>query len=192
MIHNHKQHRPRRGWTLIEMLMVITVTGVLAVTGAITIGMLMTADTRGGESLIHQTTVARLSAQFRSDLHATSEASIKEFDGAEQRQLILQQVDDSKIIYQASDGMIERHVERDGDDIPRLEHYRLPQGNAHFEFQNGERIVRFVLESRRQPMSEVAAGELPAPATDRLTIEAAAKWNLRHPGFVQRNHGTEE
>jgi hypothetical protein len=175
------------------MLMVITATGVLSVTGAITIGMLMTADTRGGESLVHQTSIARLSAQFRGDVHATTEASIKEFNGAEQRQLILQQIDGSKITYQASDGMIDRQVDGidDGDETQN-ERYRLPVGQSHFEFLEGDRIVRLVHEAPRQPMSEVAAGDLPASSTDRVTIEAAMTWDSRHADFIQRNVDTEE
>ena len=193
MTHNHNRPvgKQRHGWTLIEMLIVISATGVLTVTGAITIGMMMTADGRGAESLVHQTSIARLSAQFRSDLHATTEVSIEDINGAEQQQLVLQQVDGSTITYQAAEGMLERQVDSDTND-GRREGYRLPEGRMHFEFLREDRIVQFVLEARRQPMTEIAAGELPAPATDRITIEAAMEWDLRHSGHDQRNVDAEE
>jgi hypothetical protein len=171
------------------MMLVITATGVLAVTGAIMIGMLMTADSRGGESLVYQTTIARLGAEFRRDVHAATDFSITDGDSDGQQSLILARADGSTITYLTGDGGLDRRV-GDAGNVTRRERFRLPEGRAYFESASVDRMVRFVLEAPRQPMSEIAAGELPAPAIDVITLEAALRWDRRHSDAGQQEPDT--
>lgn len=188
MTHNHRPPaaRQRCGFSLVEMLLVMTAMGVLAVTGAVMIGMLMSADTRGGESLVYQTTISRLGAQFRRDVHNARDFAIADSDIEGQQSLTLELADGSTVTYLTGDGGLDRRV-ADAGDVKRSERFRLPEGRGRFEPADEGRIVRFVLDAPRQPMSEIAAGELPEPAIDVVTLEAALQWDWRHADSPQ--HG---
>jgi type II secretory pathway pseudopilin PulG len=189
MTSSHNTVRPahRRGWTLIEMLIVCTTVGILTVTGVVTIGMLMSAENRGAESLVRQTTISRLSAQFRADLHATANASLQDGNAAGQSSLVLEHPDGSMITYEIMEDALERRVAGRGDGGHR-ERFRLPQTQMHFESAVDGRIMRLVLEPPAPLISETAAGDLPQPATQRIAIDAAIAWNLRH-GVPEQTDG---
>jgi prepilin-type N-terminal cleavage/methylation domain-containing protein len=61
---------PRRGYTLIEMLVVITVSTVLLSVAVGVLHVLSRAERSGREHGNRATIVARLADQFRSDVHA--------------------------------------------------------------------------------------------------------------------------
>lgn len=185
MTHNRDcaARRHRRGWTLIELLIVCSITGVLSVTGVVTIGLLLSAEGRGADALVHQTTVSRLSARFRDDVHAANTATIEDSNGAEQDRLVLQRIDGGTTTYQVADGALERRVDGGARDGSR-ERYRLPENSIRFE-SNEDGIVRLVIVVPRQVLSDSAAGELPPPASLRIAVEAAVAWDRRNSRSAQ-------
>lgn len=187
--HNIVRDPRRAGWTLIEILIVCTTVGILTVTGAVTISMLMSAESRGAESLVRQTTLARLGDRFRADVHATAHATLEEVEG--RRMLVLEQPDGSTIRYEITEDAIER---RAGEVVAggHRERFRLRGTPMLFESANDGRIIRLVLTPPGELISETAAGDVPPPVSQRITIEAAMAWDLRHSGPEQRNSDSGE
>ena len=176
---NSRPQPERRGWTLIELLVVCSTAAVLSVTGAVTIAMLMTAESRGAESLVQQTVISRLSAQFRADLHASTDATVEDVDGRTQNQLRLEQPDATTITWQIMADAVERRVTKNAADSQR-ERFRLPEHEMQFETLSDGRIQRLVIAAPGQLISDTTAGDLQPPVMHRIAIEAAVGWDLRH------------
>jgi type II secretory pathway component PulJ len=113
--------RPRRGYTLVEMLLVIS--GVAVLFG-ITVGMihmLLRLDRGSRERLGEKTTISRLARDVRRDAHAA--ASARPIAG--QRGVALEIDERRRVEYIDDGGRLIRRETR-GDDTPLREVYRLP------------------------------------------------------------------
>jgi len=115
----------RRGFTLIEMLVAITVGTTLAGIAVFLLYALMKSHNTGREHLEYCRTVNRLAEQFRDDVHSmrktSPDATGTSFD------LLPNTDDDTQVRYQCLDGRIDRS-ELQGEKIVRRESYMLPQG----------------------------------------------------------------
>lgn len=66
----------RRGWTLIEMLLTISLIGTLSGVGVKMLASLLRSEHHGIEHVSRLSTISRLSRQFRSDVHAATAVKI--------------------------------------------------------------------------------------------------------------------
>jgi len=114
----------RRGFTLIEMLVAITVGSALAGIAVFLLYALMKSHNTGREHMEYCQTVNRLAEQFRDDVHSmrktSPDATGTSFD------LLPNTADDTQVRYQCLDGRIDRS-ELQGEKIVRLESHMLPQ-----------------------------------------------------------------
>jgi prepilin-type N-terminal cleavage/methylation domain-containing protein len=69
-------NRSRRGYSLIEMLVVITVMSMMVVMGTLTMALLMRSERTGGDALVAAQAGHRLARQFRKDVHAADDATL--------------------------------------------------------------------------------------------------------------------
>lgn len=69
-------NRQRRGYTLIEMLVVMALLSVMVTVGTLTIALLMRSERAGGDALVAAQAGHRLSRQFRDDVHAARQATL--------------------------------------------------------------------------------------------------------------------
>ncbi len=169
----------RCGYTLIEMMLVITVIGALSVMGAVLIGLLMSAESRSTEGAVVQSTLSRLGRQLRADAHAAVSADVAAASDVENARLNLKLADGRSIRYVASEGQIVREVDRESE-RPAREAFLLPEGTSRFVVKPRERLVR--LEHLRPYATESEtgiAGLQPVPRR-LLQIEAALDWDRRH------------
>ena len=113
------EHRQRRGWSISEMVVVITTMSLLLSSiGGVMFSLARTQHAvRGHTSRV--LTVSLLSERFREDAHASSGA---ELVGG---QLTLITVDGTRIRYEAVDGAIHRAAEN-GDGVHRDPQRKLP------------------------------------------------------------------
>jgi prepilin-type N-terminal cleavage/methylation domain-containing protein len=117
-----------RGVTLIEMLVVITVLGVLLDLCAVTIQLLMRVGSNAQARRGAAAALGRLAEQFREDVHACDDAQLRPSAG-------LRLTLDPRVVvdYEVRDGRVARVESTDGQ-ANRHESYDLgPNGSAVFE-----------------------------------------------------------
>lgn len=135
-----RRSEQRRGsFSLIEVLVSITLTAVLFGSTAILTVLLFRLERTGRSDLAETMTMGRLVAEFRSDVHAAIHA---EFEGD---LLLLQGWDDQRVHYRIEDeALIRREGIPGGTD--RVERYRLRPGNrARWEPNDEDRAGPIVL-----------------------------------------------
>jgi prepilin-type N-terminal cleavage/methylation domain-containing protein len=113
----------RRAVSLIEMLVVISVSAVLMGVATTMLFTLMQATRNGSNHVSQAATVARLADQFRSDVHAALPSVATDAPAKDQWQFAL--ATDTAVIYKALPGEIQRHEQVAGKLI-RQESYLLP------------------------------------------------------------------
>lgn len=177
----------RRGYTLVELMIVITAVGMLAVMGAVLIGLLMSATNRGTEAAVVQTTFSRLGRQWRSDVHAAAAADVESVDGRDGARVILQPVDGPAVTYTGLPGSVLRES-GDGADRSRQE-YLLPEGTTRFVVEEPGPLVSLVHERPHElPQDNGAEGLQTLPART-LTHEARLNSDARHAGAAPGGGG---
>ncbi|MGD0516285.1 MAG: prepilin-type N-terminal cleavage/methylation domain-containing protein [Thermoguttaceae bacterium] len=113
-----------RGFTLIEMLVAVTVGATLAGIAVLLLYALMKSHNSGREHLEYCQTLNRLAEQFRGDVHSMQKTSP---DATETLfDLLPNTADDTRVRYQCLEGRIDRS-ELQGEKIVRRESYMLPQ-----------------------------------------------------------------
>ncbi len=117
-------HAARRGFTLIEMLVVITGVSVLLGVCAVTIQLLMRVSSDAQARRSASVALGRLAEQFREDVHGSDDAQIPPSGG-----LRLSRRPGVTITYTAREGRVER-VEAAGSQASRYETYALGKGGS--------------------------------------------------------------
>jgi hypothetical protein len=171
-----------------ELLLVITVIGALSAMGAVLIGLLMSAESRGTEGIVVQTTFARLGRQLRADVHAAESADVVAVGDAADAQLNLQLGDGSSVRYIAAAGHVVRERER-GDAGKSREEYLLPEGTSRFVADEDAGLVR--LEHLRPYATDTETGVegLQRVPLRLMRIEAALDMDRRHQ--IREGHSTD-
>lgn len=180
MTHSRHGRTHRRGYTLVEMMIVITAIGMLAVMGAVLIGLLMAAANRGTEEAVVQTTFARLGRQWRSDVHAAAAAGVENLDGTDAARVTLRPFEGPAVTYTALPGSV---VRESGDAAERSrQEYLLPEGNTRFTMEERAAIVSLIHERPHQLPQETGAEGLQELPARVLIHEARLNWDARHAG----------
>lgn len=142
----------RRGYTLIEMLVVVTVSAVLMGVAVQVLYLLARLERGGRESVGRATIVARLADQFRSDVHAALRSMPAA--GAEKSQWRFALAGDSAVAYRALPGEVERREQVAGKPA-RQESYALP----------AESVAEIVIRTEPAPTVASLVITLPGPAS---------------------------
>ncbi len=109
--------RPRSahaGYTLIELLLAMSIGTVLMGILAVTMSRIMTSNAAVGEQLQSITNLGRLGEQFRRDVHAATSAQVGR-DGEIVRRLQLASTEDAVIEYEICDAGLNRVARRGGE-----------------------------------------------------------------------------
>lgn len=158
----------RSGFTLIEMVVVMTLMAVILSVSVGAIGLFMRMEGDGAKHLSQASTWFRLSHEFRTDVHAALDAPRTEEENAENVSLELSLPDDLHVVYRATDGAVERVASRDGKTL-RTERFRLPPGTVDVEHDDALGLVRLVFHQRETLPGSTA----PAAPDESWTISAA-------------------
>lgn len=141
----HPARHVRRGKTLIEMLLLISVLSVILATTAATLIALMKTDRQLRRDLDQQTTLARLGEKFRADAHSAASCQL----GAA---CDLTLPDGRVVRYEVRSGQVVREV-RQGEQVQHRDTFYLPETAAITFHQPAESESRLV-QLRIAPMPD--------------------------------------
>jgi len=113
----------RRGFTLIEMIVALGISSMLAGIAVLMLHALLKSHNAGREHLEYCRTINRLAEQFRGDVHAAQKTSPEVNEGV--FDLLPDSADGAKIRYQCLQDRIDRSELKD-DKVVRQESYMLP------------------------------------------------------------------
>ena len=147
----------RRGYNLVEMLVAISISSVLASASLGLIGALVRADHSGRRHLEETQSLARLARQFRADVAQAVEAKLAD----DSRRLELRVSGGASVEYAAEPGRVLRE-ERLGEER-RREQFALPEATQ----------LRFAVDQDRQPATAAAMLVGAQDANDSAAATAA-------------------
>lgn len=163
------RHCARPGWTLVEMLMVISLTGTLALLGTKVLILFLQLDVSNGAQAAAQLARERLELQFRRDVHHAMQAQI--VPGATGLpQLTLTMPNAGQVTYTPDlDGC--RRAARQGGTLSSDDVFLL--GPVALAFESAPPL----LELRIRPAADISSSVLTAcPATLRIAPVLGADW----------------
>jgi prepilin-type N-terminal cleavage/methylation domain-containing protein len=111
----------RRGITLVEMLVVTTVSGVIFSAATVCLHGMYRADQHARQATAHRSAVSRLALQFRTDAHAAATARLLDADG-----IVFVEPSNQTIEYRSQPGEIVRTV-RQEERVVHRDAFRLVQ-----------------------------------------------------------------
>ncbi len=172
------QRSGRRGWTLIELLLLITATTILSVTGATVVCVLMAAERSGAEAVVVERSLSRLAQRLRSDLHAAEAAEVQSGDGAAAEALDVQLSGGRRVLYTSRPGEVTREV-IEGEAVRERDGFRLPNGESRFEHEDDGAQLAFVHRRGQESLIESGGDGVQAVPLREVRIEAAVGWDQR-------------
>lgn len=162
--------RPKRdGWSLIEMMLLITLITMLGVMGGQIIMLLMEADGKLASSTMVELTVQRLEDQFRTDVE--SAVSIQQVDG----ELHIQLLNEHTLVYRIEGESVIR-IEPHGKRQIR-EDYRF----AEFEcsFSQVDDVVRVQISPQKDSLFPARTDVLSNSPQAGISVRASLGRRLR-------------
>lgn len=162
----------RRGFTLIELIVVLSGTAIMMLIGVGTLHTLLRSERGTTGNLVYSQAAARLSTQLREDIHEATAAEPSE----QGTQLQLLCPDNRRIVFTQNSGEIFR-LEATGNTTQRRETYQKRVGvSANFSTldDGGNRIIRmeFVRELPIGQTSTMAASQAVRPKSPPWSVEA--------------------
>jgi prepilin-type N-terminal cleavage/methylation domain-containing protein len=145
--------RGRMGYSLVEMLVVISVMAVLASCTAVALHGMYRADRAARRELEASASISRLAARLRTDAHAAASAEVNE------GLLTLKLGEAGSVSYELAAGRVERLVRQD-DKIEHRDAFRLAvdaAGQWHVAKQEGATFVSLQLERSEGKPSRIDA-----------------------------------
>jgi prepilin-type N-terminal cleavage/methylation domain-containing protein len=175
------QFSARRGVSLVEMLVVITIAAVMVGLAATTMHLLLAAEHEATRSMRFSASVTRLSRAFRDDLHAARDVELPLPEPGKPATLVAAADDGRRIRYELDANRATR-VELDGaDETQREMFYFPPRSRLGFERAGEKGLVRLTIE---MPVGVPRTGQPPVASStepvQRLAIEAAPARIRRH------------
>ena len=168
-----RRRAPRRGgYSLVELLVVISVSSVLASVAVGLIGILMGVD-RGGRRHLHETNaLARLAQQFRADVAAAEDLAS---DGPHGLHLRLS---DGRVVDYASEAGLATREERLGEERRAREQFALPD-EARLAFEVAAEQRPAIASASLASANDAAGGGDSAAVRLGWRVEATVGRELR-------------
>jgi len=159
----------RRGFTLIELIVALSLLAAILPLAGGTVYLLLRAQTASADSLVDAMTLSRFARTFRADVHAAQSAHV-DGDGSRLDEQAVFKLDPPRTISYAGEptGAIVRTV-RNGRSIERREEFRLAGTRTRFEVAADGRTVAAVHKPRALTVS---GGAVVTATTSTIRIEA--------------------
>ena len=164
---------PRSGFTLVEMLVVLSVAAVMLGVSVSTIHLLLDAEREAARSVRFNTSVARLAQAFRSDIHASRHVELPASEAGKPIVLVAT-ADGGQIRYELDEHLATRIETEGGRQVHREVYYFPLHSRMRFEHQPDQKLVRLEID-----MAAGVSGTraVPSAVSDgpkrQLAIEAA-------------------
>jgi prepilin-type N-terminal cleavage/methylation domain-containing protein len=160
----------RGGFTLVELLVVISVLAIILPMAGGTVFFLLRAQSQSAEMLRDAMAITQLSHTFRSDVHAARSARMP----ADAAGCVLELGESHTIVYHAeSNGFVSRIVRR-GEAVERREQFRIGAARPTFALSEAGREVAVTIAPKTRSS---------APADDAT----ASRAGIRIAAMVGRN-----
>jgi prepilin-type N-terminal cleavage/methylation domain-containing protein len=175
----------RPGWTLVELLVVISIVSFLLATVAVTVQTLLRRQRDFDHQRAEQQQLVRLARQIRRDIHAAAEVAAVAVpaaeDGAEGDSIECRGPDGRSVSYQMNNGVLLRVVRPSAGDAVTRQPFRLPRGAEMRLASSGEgRPPIAAVQFDYAAASRTAIDKGVAQTTVRtLTVEAEVGRDLR-------------
>ena len=140
----------RRGLSLIEMVAAIGVMAILAGLSVTLISSLLRVERLERASLVQQTTLARLSREFRQDVRAARATEPSGADAEPVASIVLMSSTADNIEYQIKDDSIVR-ARRRSEQVVQTDIFKLPPGStAHLAVSGkpGQAVVSLLIDRK--------------------------------------------
>jgi len=159
----------RRGYTLTECLVAITLLGTLLGTVTLTLGVMYRADRNLRDAVDQERALEQFTARFRSDAHQAFSASVNKpaEANAPARELVLRSSVDSTIQYTLRPQDVERLVRR-GESIVHRETYGLNATAEGWQIRDDRKPATVSVSFERQ----ATRGGAGLPPLDAVRIDA--------------------
>ena len=148
----------RRGFTLVELMIVVTISGVIFSGAAVCLHGMYRADQRVRQAALHRSTVSRLARQFRTDGHAAITA--RRLDGPPDgaQGLVFAEPSKRTIEYRVQGSEILRTV-KDGQQVLHRDAFRLERGvRVAWQVNDGPKPMAAVEIVRTSPGGPASSG----------------------------------
>lgn len=148
--------RERRGISLVELLVVMSLGSVLLTTSAVVLHQIMHSHGKTRNFLAASRSGLRLSEQFRSDVHRAREVTTNQLD----QDIVLRlQLGEAKVIeYSHVDGTV-RRTQRDGEKTVSREEYSFPIGShVAIHEESSPRLLRLSISTPGDPAGSAQPG----------------------------------
>jgi prepilin-type N-terminal cleavage/methylation domain-containing protein len=174
-------HAQRRGVSLVELLIVISVATVIVGICVTTIHVLLRSERDQSRAVRTAVTLSRLTEVFRDDVHATSNAEIVSHE-AQPSRLTLSDADGRQIGYSADGHLLQRVETARGAEIHR-DTFHFPSGSTmRFERDESPRLVRMIIDVAAALPHEMPEGRTRSAPPRTLLIEALPDRDHRYAG----------
>jgi prepilin-type N-terminal cleavage/methylation domain-containing protein len=166
-------HLSRSGFTLVEMLIVISVASVMMGISVCAIHLLLDAEHEAARAVRFNNSVARLTHAFRSDMHASRQVDLPESKPGKPIVLVAT-VDGGQVRYELEAHLATR-IELEGEQqVHREVYYFPPYSQMRFEHQPSQGLVVLKIDMAAGGSGTTTVPPAVASGTKRpLFIEAA-------------------
>ncbi len=178
----------RGGFTLVELLVVISVLAIILPMAGGTVFFLLRAQSRSAETLGDAMAITQLSHSFRDDVHAARAARTP----ADAAGCVLEMDNSHTILYHAeANGFVSRIVRR-GEAVERREQFRIGAARPTFALSEAGREVAVTIapRTRSSALADDATTSAPEFASPRWSgaIPASAHRLQARRRASQKNH----
>lgn len=166
---NRHQPLTRTGWSLLELILVITVLGILTTLATQMFSIFFEADTRGLTETTTRLSMDRLTTQFRHDVHQAQAVTM------ESPQRLLLQTPTAKIVFEVDGPAVFRSVE------PHQTKEKFVTGeDVTCRFEQADRLVKLTCTSVVDPHNSDLRTSIQSDyESPTKSIVAVPGWDLR-------------
>ena len=148
----------RRGTSLVELMVVVTISGMIFSGAAVCLHSMYRADQRLRHEAQHRSAVVRLARQFRTDAHLAVGAQEGDDRPGGAQALVLSGPSQRTIEYRVQGSEILRTV-KDGEQLLHRDAFRLERGvRVAWQVEDGPRPMAAVQIERASPAGGGTAG----------------------------------
>lgn len=172
----------RRGTAMLEMLIVMTVAGVILGMAVTTIHGLLAAEREATRSLRYAASLARLARTFRDDLHRTARAELSAADPLKPAFLTLSPAGGGNVRYELDLHLVKRVETDPAGRTHRDDFYFAPGSRLRFDRPENLGLVRLEIEMPTGSIRPQHGDTADAPPPMRRSVIEAALLRGRGPG----------
>jgi hypothetical protein len=169
-----------------EMMVVITAMTAVSVTGALLVGLLMSAEAQGARAIVKQQTLSRLGRQLRSDAHDATAVEIADAPSQPAGVLVLTLAEGGEARWTADNAAVERVVTSSAQ-APQRETYELQGGTSRFQYDESAGLIELVHESPADPLTDTYSAKAPPGVIRVRRMQAAVGVDRRNSGEGSAN-----